>query len=137
MRQLWIAVGAVGTLAFALPAALLGPGSLGGAAFGVAAVLVAGSVLVIAAAPGRAGMSVLRRARFDRSVVATPVREWLGSGDLGREEIVRLLDRIDRLGAHPNLPVRGEAEMQRFRFMRADEFLAAVARRLDEIEGVP
>lgn len=117
-------LGALALSASRNPAAATGLAAAGGA--------LASAVVLSFVAP----MDKLRR-RIDPPPVteAGLLREWVRGGTLGHEEIVRLLDRVDRMGAHPSLSVRTEREMQLFRAMSRREFLAEVARRLDEIEG--
>ncbi len=65
------------------------------------------------------------------------VRAWLQSGPIGREEIVLLLDRLERESLHPDLPSSTVRELDRLRYLPAPEFRKYVARRLDDIEGGP
>lgn len=132
MRAAWIALGSAASFLLAIGAAASGGTSATALAF--LAVATAGAVLVGATFP--------LGGRWERSTHAaaadvSPVRDWLSSGELGREEVVRLLDRIDRTGAHPHLGIRLESEMGQFRRMPHHRFLSVVARRLDEIEGPP
>ncbi len=63
------------------------------------------------------------------------IRAWLRSGTVGREEIVLLLDRLDRSGPRPDLPSRPPLEVARLVALPDDDFRAYVARRMDEIEA--
>ncbi len=125
-----LAIGLALALAFLAAATRAGAGPTIAAA--AAAVIVASLVLV--------GSLLLefrreRRAQPPASLEVNPLRDWIRSGELGHEEIVRLLDRIDRMGLHPNLSVRSEPEMARLRLLSHARFLELVERRLDEIEG--
>jgi hypothetical protein len=64
------------------------------------------------------------------------VRSWFSEGTLGREEIVLLLDRLDREGPNPHLPVRPPVELRRLVEAPLREFRAYVRARLDQIEGI-
>jgi hypothetical protein len=65
----------------------------------------------------------------------TGVRDWLRSGPIGREEIVLLLDRLDRSSGRPDLPSSATRELARVRGLPPSEFRRYVAHRLDEIEA--
>lgn len=132
MNRVLLAVGAAGAVVLASVAAAtslegLASVTLAGAAVGVAALTVAA---VAWPEPG-----VWAPRRRPPTVGLIPWAEWVREGELGREEIVRLLDRIDRMGSHPELPMRTEAELRSFRTMPRAAFLNLVDRRLDEIEG--
>jgi hypothetical protein len=100
--------------------------------FAAAAVAAAGMVVLsLLLPPG----SLIAPAPAASTAGRTSVREWFRSGDLGREEVVRLLDLIDRMGAHPNLSVRPLEEIDAIRGLSHRDFVALVDRRLDEIEG--
>lgn len=62
-------------------------------------------------------------------------RAWLGLGSVGRQEIVRYLDRLDRGADHPDLPVRPAEEIRWIAQLPDEEFRAYVNGRLDSIEG--
>ncbi len=118
---------ALGVLATAIHA---GPGP----AIAWAAIAVgAGSLLLVLSLALASRDAWSRRTAPPLEVNA--LRAWIRSGELGHEEIVRLLDRIDRMGPHPELGVRTEPEMARYRTMGRSEFLEVVSARLDEIEG--
>lgn len=70
---------------------------------------------------------------FESSPVG--VRSWFTEGSLGREEIVLLLDRLDRHGPHPSLPARPPLELRRLVELPAREFRRYVGHRLDQLEG--
>ena len=134
MRTALLVLGVLGAAALSLLAVAFGHGRWPGVALGIGAVGAACAVLLLAVVPG----DVWKRVRpGSLALEVSPIGQWMRSGELGHEEIVRLLDRVDRMGAHPDLPVRTEPEMARFRLMSRSEFRAVVARRLDEIEGPP
>jgi len=126
---------------FVVVAALAAVGSiLGRTELGVAVPLAA--VAVIAA--GVALFDAVRRAPSATRTRVTPEREpprgvrpLFLEGRTGREEILHLLDRLDRRGAHPELPVRPSAEVRRIVSLPLEEFRRHVASRLDEIEKAP
>jgi hypothetical protein len=66
---------------------------------------------------------------------AVGVRAWFSEGSMGREEIVLLLDRLDREGPHPRLPVRPPVELRRLVDVPMRDFRAYVRTRLDQLEG--
>lgn len=63
------------------------------------------------------------------------IRAAFRSGPLGRESLVDVLDRLERLILRPNLPVRTPEEAGRIVHAPDAEFLRYLASRLDEIEG--
>jgi hypothetical protein len=63
------------------------------------------------------------------------VRSWFVEGTLGREEIILLLDRLDREGPNPYLPARPPAELRRLVELPTDTFRKYVQARLDQVEG--
>lgn len=70
---------------------------------------------------------------YDGSPVG--VRSWFVEGSLGREEIVLLLDRLDREGPHPELPARPPADLRRLVELPAGSFREYVRGRLDQLDG--
>lgn len=96
------------------------------------AVVLAGGVLLLAIVPA-GGTAPAPSSSRDLDPVHT--RAWLRSDRLGREEIVRHLDRLDRMGAHPTLALRTAQEMARLQGMSRDRFLQFVVQRMDEIEA--
>lgn len=130
-RSEWVVAAAAAVVAGGL-AVLVSDQSRDATVLAAIAVAVAGGSLVGAFV---AGAELAYRRGASAQIAVVPLREWFRSGALGREEIVRLLDRIDRMGAHPALPVRTIPEMDRLRRLPSGEFLDLVARRLDEIEG--
>jgi hypothetical protein len=65
---------------------------------------------------------------------ASAVRGWIASGSLGREELVLLLDRLDRQRAHPTLPIRSPKEIAELVRMSRPEFRTYLQRRVAAIE---
>ena len=63
-----------------------------------------------------------------------PFRFGFRSGRLGREEIVDTLDRIERTGPNPTLPVRTAPEIAALTSLSRSEFRAYVRRRVDDLE---
>ncbi len=105
------------------------------------AVPMAGVAVV---ASGLALWDALRGAPPATRMRATAPRELsLGSrvlfreGRAGREAIILLLDRLDRLGAHPELPIRSASELRRILRLPAVEFRGHLAARLNELETAP
>jgi hypothetical protein len=101
-----------------------------------AALAVAAAGLALLDAVRRAPPPTRTRATAERE---TPrgIRIWFRAGHAGREEILHVLDRIDRRGAHPDLPIRRPDEIQRLLRLPADEFRRHLASRLDELESAP
>lgn len=64
----------------------------------------------------------------------TRVRGWLGAGKLGREELVLLMDRLERRAVSPTLPIRSPAEIARLVRLPPAEFRSYLAQRLARIE---
>jgi hypothetical protein len=64
------------------------------------------------------------------------VRAWFHRGSLGREEILLLVDRLDRGADRPDLPIRPSHETDRLVRLSEEEFRAYVNARLDAIEGM-
>lgn len=56
------------------------------------------------------------------------------SGHMGRETIVETLDRLERAGPNPELPVRGSEENRRIYRMPEREFREYLRERLDRLE---
>jgi hypothetical protein len=126
-----VALGAV-ALAFAGLAVLAGP------EYGLVDPLAAAAVAAAALAlvPIVLGDRAPARLAMDRKRIEPGgIRTWLRSGTVGREEIVLLLDRLDRSGPRPELPSRPPAEIARLVSLSAGEFRAYVERRMDEIEA--
>jgi hypothetical protein len=130
------------------PFGLLFPTLAGGAAlFAIATEThysVALSAAVIAViAGGGAVWEAARRSPKARATRPSPptgpetvgVRSWLGRGRLGRAEIIHLVDRLDRAGDRPQLPVRSTEEVAVLVDLPDAEFRAYLNARLDRIEG--
>lgn len=63
-----------------------------------------------------------------------PFRLGFRSGRLGREDIIETLDRIERTGPDPLLPVRTPQEVAALTSLSRSEFRAYVRRRVDDLE---
>jgi hypothetical protein len=63
------------------------------------------------------------------------VREALRSGSLGREELVFLLDRLERVTLRPTLPIRQPEEIAAIVGAPEEEFLRYLEARVRELEG--
>lgn len=66
---------------------------------------------------------------------ATRARAWLGAGRLGREELILLMDRMERRAVNPTLPIRSPAEMVALVHLSPAEFRQYLAARLARIEA--
>ncbi|HYB63455.1 MAG TPA: hypothetical protein VEE86_03415 [Thermoplasmata archaeon] len=127
--------------------ALLG---LAGALAGVA--LWAGSNLPIALPAATVAVLVgstllvsgwAQRARSPRGPVSSKeeppvsgtVRSAFRSNRMSREEVVLLLDRIERSGPNPSLPNRATEELRQIGALPRPEFARYVEQRLVELEG--
>lgn len=63
------------------------------------------------------------------------IRSAFRSGRLGREEILNLLDGLERSGPNPNLPGRRIEELAQLRGLSSREFRDYVRERLDDLEA--
>lgn len=72
---------------------------------------------------------------MSRPVTPSGVRNWLAAGKLGREDLVVLLDRLERRASRPDLPVRTPLEMGSILSLPPAEFLRYLSQRLDTLEG--
>ncbi|MGP8077609.1 MAG: hypothetical protein ACLQD8_01985 [Thermoplasmata archaeon] len=63
------------------------------------------------------------------------VREAFRSQTLGREDLVLLLDRIERAGRAPNLPLRSSAELKDIIHAPDETFRRYLTARVEAIEG--
>lgn len=63
------------------------------------------------------------------------VREALRSGALGREDLVHLLDRLERVSVRPTLPIRSSEEVQAIVRASEQDFLRYLEARVRELEG--
>ena len=114
-----VAVGAGPNFAIALPA-------------GVIAVLAAALLFVEAGTTHAAPLSVPSPAVFSPSTAR--LRRAFVFGRLGRETILETLDRLERAGPNPNLPIREREESRRLLAMSVPEFREYVRVRLDQLE---
>ncbi len=64
------------------------------------------------------------------------VRDWFGAGALGREDLVLLVDRLERSSLRPDLPARTGEEMAALVQLPPTEFRRYLTHRLDRLEGV-
>lgn len=97
--------------------------------------------VAVAAAGGLLGAVWLDRtpALAPPAAASPPRDEYLfrfgfRSGRLGREEIVATLDRIERAGPNPNLPVRTSEEVASVVDLPRADFRAYVRRRVEALE---
>ena len=115
-----IAVGAGPDLAIALPA-------------GVTAVLAA-ALLFVEAGLTRAAPRPVRSSSAGLSPSTARLRQALAFGPRGREAILETLDRLERTGPNPSLPLREREESRRIQAMSLPEFREYVRTRLDQLE---
>jgi hypothetical protein len=100
----------------------------------------AATLAVLAAGLLVAGAWLDRRNRAPASVALPTggdeflVRFGFGKGRLGREEIVATLDRIERTGATPELPVLPRSEMEAIVGLSGPAFREYVRRRIEDLE---
>jgi hypothetical protein len=106
--------------------------------YAVAVPAAAAAVLVAAFAVGDA----VRRTSSSRAVPyrlppfpRSGIRHWLAAGELGREDIILLLDRLERKVLRPDLPARTPMEIGALVALRPSEFHRYVADRLQALEG--
>ncbi|MGA8664142.1 MAG: hypothetical protein WB809_03620 [Thermoplasmata archaeon] len=100
---------------------------------GVVAVVAAG--LLLAGSMRHLAWRPAPSPRMAPPMAASTLRAAFRSGRSGRITIVVELDRIERMGPHPSLSVRTEAEESRIRALPRPEFRAYVQHRLDAIEA--
>jgi len=96
------------------------------------AVAAAGLTIARSLGPRAPRVAVQRRVDFGLPV---SVRDAFRSGSLGREDLVILLDRLERVGLRPNLPIRSSEEVQAIVGASEPEFLRYLEGRLTELEG--
>lgn len=123
---------AVGAAVFTLLAVVAGGNG------GLAVAAAAAAVLVAALAIGGAAVRTARRPRprfAARSFRPSGVRDWLVAGEMGREDLVLLLDRLERKTLNPGLPARTPREIGAIVKLRPAEFRGYLDRRLDQLEG--
>ena len=106
--------------------------------YAVAVPAAAAAVLVAAFAVGDA----VRRTSSSRAVPSriqpvprSGVRNWLAAGELGREDIILMLDRLERKVLRPDLPARTPMEMGALVTLRPSRFYRYVADRIQALEG--
>lgn len=63
------------------------------------------------------------------------VRVLFRAGELGREDLVLLLDRLERRAWHPEMPAKTPPEITAILSLRPAEFHRYLTRRLTELEG--
>jgi hypothetical protein len=129
-RFVWVlAGGAAGFSVLAIVAE--GNGAIAGPA-------AAAAVVVAALAIGGAAYRTVRwpalRARAG-SLRPSGVRDWLVAGEMGREDLVLLLDRLERKTLNPTLPARTPREIGAIVRLRPEEFRGYLDRRLAQLEG--
>lgn len=130
------------------PFGLLFPVLAGGAAlFAIAtethySIALSAAVVAVIAGAATVGEAARRSPSVRASRAASPagpetvgVRSWLRHGRLGRSEIIHLVDRLDRAGDRPELPVRSNEEIAVLVDLPEAEFRAYLNARLDRIEG--
>jgi hypothetical protein len=105
--------------------------------YAVAVPAAAGAVIAAAFAVGDA----VRRTAFPRTapsqfrpVPRSGVRDWLAAGELGREDLVLLLDRLERKVLRPDLPARTPMEIGAIVNLGPSEFDRYVADRIQALE---
>lgn len=100
------------------------------------AAVVAAALLIREAASARGDAPP---PRGETTAITVPprrtVRATFAAGRLGREEIVVLLDTLERKGPNPMLPGRPASEVDRLARLPPAEFRAYLRRRLDDLEG--
>jgi hypothetical protein len=106
--------------------------------YAVAVPAAAAAVLVAALALGDA----VRRTSSPRAVPprvqpvpTSGVRRWLAAGELGREDLILLLDRLERKVLRPDLPARTPTEIGALVTLAPQEFYRYVADRIQALEG--
>lgn len=100
----------------------------------LAALAVATAGLTIAISLGPRGLPPFVNPRAPSETLFN-VREALRSGELGREELVFLLDRLERVSVRPTLSVRTSAEIAAIIRVPEDAFLRYLETRVRELEG--
>lgn len=102
-----------------------------------ASVAVAAAAIVLASAPF--GRGPLRASAPPAPVRSEPdrLRFAFRSGELGRADLVALLDRLEREGPRPDLPTRSVAELEEIVRLPAREFDGYVLQRVEELEAAP
>jgi len=105
---------------------------------GLAVAAAAGAVVAGGLAIAEAAVRTLPIEPGPRPPAAPPrsrIRDWLWAGNLGREELVALLDRIERRTTDPGLPARSPQEIESIVRLRPEELRRYLDRRLARLEG--
>jgi hypothetical protein len=121
-------------VAVALTAAAVLAGSHYALAVPLAAAAVGGAVIAILDAIRRqpaAGASPSTSA----SRPTTRVRGWLDAGRMGREDLILLVDRLERKAVNPMLPIRPQRELATLLRLPPEEFRRYLSQRLTVIEA--
>jgi hypothetical protein len=125
---LLVAAGLAGVAVWAGPNLTLAAPAASGA-------VLVGSLLLFLAWEGHARQSLARSKARASLASEVGVRVSFRSGPFGREEVVLLLDRIERLGPTPTLPSRSEEDLAGIVQLPAAEFVDWVDRRITDLEG--
>lgn len=121
-----------------LAAALTVVAVLMSADYAVAVPAAVGAVLVAAVAVGEAVTRLAAPPTASALTFRTPtstVRDLFQASELGREDLLLMLDRLERKSSHPNLPARTPQEIEAIVTLRPDEFRRYVAGRIASLEG--
>jgi hypothetical protein len=103
--------------------------------------LPSAAIAVVAASLLFVDVEVRRPARtarpFARAMSAQPnqIRAAFLSGQLGREKLVGILDRLERSGPDPSLPPRRYEELQSIVAMSREQFQQYLVARLEYLEA--
>lgn len=102
------------------------------------------AVPLAAAAVLAAGLAVADTARrlsgprpAGRRVSPVPtsgVRDWIRAGELGREDLLLLLDRLERKAVRPDLPARTPEEIGELVMLRPEKFSEYIEQRVASLE---
>ena len=106
-------------------------GALAWAAASAAVLVAAGAIGVGAYHASRRSTVPVRSAPFRPS----GVRDWLGADEMGREDLVLLLDRLERKTLDPHLPASTPREIGAIVRLRPEEFRRYLDRRIARLEG--
>lgn len=96
-----------------------------------------GAVVAAALAVGEAALRTVSQPSSPpraRPVPRSGVRDWLAAGEIGREDLLLLVDRLERKTSNPNLPARTPQEVGAVVRLSRPEFHRYLARRLDALE---
>jgi hypothetical protein len=125
----WLAAIAAGFAALAIDAS---------ATYSIAVPAAVVAVVVAALAVGDAVRRVRRsppQPLRARPVPRSGVRERLGAGPLGREELLLLVDRLERRAGNPTLATRSPQEIAAIVRLPPEAFRRYLSERLAPIEG--